>query len=197
MLFEDRFDAYHFLKNGHFRSRLNTARADFLLRILRRFDYVDMPSDHCDAGPRQRALLETCSGAATALERIGAKVLGQDLKDLGDHYCSPPDRKVLTALRLGDGYSLDWHNHLAAGCSASVLVYLFDDLAGGEGGDLVLGEVARDLKTVRETERFSVRHGDVIVIGDASHPLMMHKAEPWRGAGHRYLLSLAFNADDW
>jgi hypothetical protein len=62
---------------------------------------------------------------------------------------------------------------------------------------LVLGELGRDLSTVSETVRFSLSHGDAILIGDASHPLLMHKAERWEGSGNRYLVSYAFNAEDW
>lgn len=197
MIFADCFDAYDFLKTGHFRSKISETNAGFLLRLIKRFDYLDMPSDHCDAGPRMRADLASCPAATRALNQLCDTVLREDLSSLGEHYRASLQDRVITPLRLGPGYSLDWHNHLGAKCTATALIYLFDEADPGEGGDLVLGEVERDMETVRETDRFKIAHGYAIVIGDASHPLMMHKAEPWTGRGHRYLISLAFNANDW
>lgn len=191
------FDTYDFLQRGWAAGRIPDLVADSLVRQLSRTPFIPLPSDHCDAGPRERGDLEAAPGARALLESFWKSVGREDLAGLSGHYRANESRNVVTALRLGSGYSLDWHNHLAAGCTATLLVYLFSAGTAGQGGELVLGELERDMQTVRETVRFQPKHGDAILIGDASHPLMMHKAEPWHGEGYRYLISFAFNADDW
>lgn len=196
MQLENPIDIYGFLRNGHAKSSLDPSISGFLLRKLKSLDYTPAPSDHCDAGPRECGVLDG-TAARVMLDQLWGRIVNEDLAPLAGLYRTGADPHVTTVLRLGSGYSLDWHNHLGAGCAASLLIYLFDGEDGGEGGDLVLGEVGEDLKTPQETARYKIGSGDAILIGDASHPLMVHKAEEWRGQGHRYLVSFAFNAVDW
>jgi hypothetical protein len=192
----DQIDIHRFLKQGHAKSRLDPMMAKFLLKRVQALDYAPAPSDHCDAGPRECAVLKG-TPTLVALDQLWGKIVAEDLGGLAELYRTGADPHVTTVLRLGSGYSLDWHNHLGAGCAASLLIYLFDGEDDGKGGNLVLGEVGEDLKTPRETARYDIKSGDAILIGDASHPLMMHKAEKWTGSGSRYLVSFAFNAIDW
>jgi hypothetical protein len=189
-------NVHEFLKTGHAKSALDQRMSQFLLKRVQCLDYEPAPSDHCDAGPRECAVLEG-SASRVVLDQLWGKIVTEDLAPLAELYRTGADPHVTTVLRLGSGYSLDWHNHLGAGCAASLLIYLFDGENDGEGGDLVLGEVGEDLKTPTETARYEIKSGDAILIGDASHPLMMHKAEKWTGSGSRYLVSFAFNAIDW
>jgi hypothetical protein len=197
MIFDQPMDTYEFLARGWHSGKIRTQMADTLLRRISGLNYLPLPSDHCDAGPRFRGDVETDRAVGGLLKNFWAGALRDDLVKLADHYRADAARSVITVLRLGSGYSLDWHNHLAAGCTATLLLYLFDGEDAGDGGDLVLGELGRDMQSIDEVKRFRPAHGDAILIGDASHPLLMHKAERWTGLGNRYLVSFAFNADDW
>lgn len=190
-------DAHQFLKHGAARSSLPAVLADILTRRLEILDYVDMPSDHCDAGPRFRGLIEADNNVSTLLANLWRRLATEDMAELTKLFNSSPEDQVTTVLRLGDGYSLDWHNHLASKATSTLLIYLFSGDTPGTGGDLVLGELQPDLDSVRETQRLQISHGDVVLIGDMTHPLMQHKAERWTGDGWRYLLSYAFNSNDW
>lgn len=198
MQFQSSIDVYQFLKMGSYHTAISNAQADFLLRRVQGLIYRDLPSDHCDAGPRFVADRSSENEHGYALlDRLWSQIIETDLEGLARHYRSGADPHVTTVLKLGSGYALDWHNHLAAGCTATVLIYLFDDGDVGTGGDLVLGHLGADLRTPAETARFKIAHGDVVLIGDASHPLLMHKADRWEGSGSRYIISYAFNAKDW
>jgi hypothetical protein len=190
-------DTYELLANGFTRGTVSDPMREMLMRRLGGLNYIDLPSDHCDAGPRQRALLEEAPQMGAMLRNIWCSLIDNELAGLAAHYRAGPDPYMATVLKLGSGYELDWHNHLGAGCTASLLIYLFEDETSGEGGDLLLGTLSRDLRTPVEEHRLSISHGDAIVIGDCSHPLMMHKAERWEGKGHRYLISFAFNSQEW
>jgi hypothetical protein len=196
-MFTPKVDTHEFLRCGWATGQVPAQVADSFTRRLGRLSYLPLPSDHCDAGPRERGDLEASPAVGSLLTSFWEGLLKEELAGLRNHYRADSKRTVMTALRLGPGYSLDWHNHLAAGCTATLLLYLFSGPDAGEGGDLVLGNLASDMRTVEETHRFQPKHGDMILIGDASHPLMMHKAERWSGSGYRYLVSFAFNADDW
>jgi hypothetical protein len=197
--FLDSIDTYDFLRDGWVKTSIGKPLADFLTRKVGAASFIDLPSDHCDAGPRQRADFIEGDALSVILRNLWRSIIKDDLSSLAAHYRTGAEPSVITALRLGTGYSLDWHNHLYSKCTATLLIYLFEGDDAGEGGDLVLGELGRDMKNIHETKRFSIKHGDAILIGDASHPLLMHKADRWesRGAGSRILLSFAFNADDW
>jgi len=197
MMFTPNLDTHEFLTRGWATGQVPTQVADSFSRRLGRLSYLPLPSDHCDAGPRERGDLEASPSVGALLASFWGGLLKGELSGLQNHYRADKKRTVVTALRLSSGYSLDWHNHLAAGCTATLLLYLFSGVDVGEGGDLVLGNLAADMRTVEEVHRFQPGHGDMILIGDASHPLMMHKAEQWSGPGYRYLVSFAFNADDW
>lgn len=190
-------DTHAFLRSGAARSRLPEQVASMLTRALDRLDYAEMPSDHCDAGPRFRGKIEDNKAVGAMLGRLWERIAREDLGGLSDFFHADPEEHVTTVIRLGDGYHLDWHNHLAAAPTATLLIYLFSGEGAGQGGDLVLGELGQDLKSVRETERFRISHGDAILIGDMTHPLLQHKAEKWHGDGWRYIVSFAFNARDW
>lgn len=193
----DPIDAHGFLSEGVARSRLPGPVADMITRRLASLAYTDMPSDHCDAGPRYRGAIEGNDGVRKMLEALWFKLATEDLGDLTQLFHADPQDHVINVIRLGDGYALDWHNHLAAKPTATLLIYLFSERDPGEGGDFVLGNLEADLKTVTETDRIKIEHGDAVLIGDMTHPLMQHKAEQWHGEGWRYLISFAFNAQDW
>jgi len=193
----DPINTHSLLKHGFARSSISMPMANMMTRALGRLDYADMPSDHCDAGPRYRGKMEGNSAVSNLFSKFWHDLARDDLADLTKLFHADPDDHVINAIRLGDGYWLDWHNHLAAKPTATALLYLFSDQGPGTGGDLLLGELEPDLKTVRETERLKITHGDLIMIGDMTHPLMQHKAERWHGPGWRYLVSFAFNAQDW
>lgn len=197
MQFEKPIDTHAFLQNGFARSTIPTPLANMLTRTLGRLEYSDMPSDHCDAGPRYRGNIEQDKTVKTLLERLWHNIATQDLDLLHKLFCANPDEHVINVIRLGDGYHLDWHNHLAAQPTATLLLYLFSEGDAGDGGDLLLGELESDLSTIRQKERLKIAHGDIILIGDTTHPLLQHKAEQWHGQGWRYLISFAFNARDW
>ncbi len=195
--FETPINTHAFLRDGHARSRISPQLADMLTRALGRLEYSDMPSDHCDAGPRYRGNIEENPAVASLLERVWQQMASEDLAALHRFFHADPKDRVINVIRLGSGYWLDWHNHLAAQPTATVLLYLFSEKDPGDGGDLLLGEVGPDLKAIEETQRLKIDHGDVIMIGDMTHPLLQHKAERWTGEGWRYLISFAFNAQDW
>ena len=197
MHLEQPIDTHAFLKNGFARSRIAAPMAGMMTRALGKLDYADMPSDHCDAGPRFRGQMEENPTVAGLFSKFWHQLAQDDLGELTRLFHADPEDHVINAIRLGDGYWLDWHNHLAAKPTASALLYLFSDQDPGTGGDLLLGELQPDLKTVQETQRLQITHGDLILIGDMTHPLMQHKAERWHGAGWRYLVSFAFNSQDW
>ncbi len=190
-------DNHAFLKKGYAKSAIPDLLADRLVRAFSKIEFAPLPSDHGTTKERYVGNIEENQGVYRLLEDFWRKLSAEDLGPLSELYRGSNDRFVITLLRLGDGYHLDWHNHLSAGPTASVLLYLFSGEDVGEGGDLVLGELGPDLKSVNETVRFKIDHGDVIMIGDASHPLLQHKAETWQGRGYRYLLSFGFNADEW
>lgn len=190
-------DTHDFLRSGFFRSALPRPVADMLLRNLERLTYSDMPSDHCDAGPRYRGNIEHDDRVRSVLKTFWKQMVKSDLAPLSKLFHSPAEESVINVIRLGDGYWLDWHNHLAARPAATVLIYLFTDGDPGDGGDLVLGELGPDLTQIQPTERLEISHGDVVLIGDMTHPLLQHKAERWHGKGWRYLISFAFCAADW
>lgn len=197
MHLEPRFDAHAFLKAGHSRHRIASTTADFLARRLAALGYAPLGSDHCDPGPRFIAELEAAPATRKLVEDLWSNLAASDLAPLHGLFRAAPERHTTTVIRMGDGYALDWHNHLAAGPTATVLVYLFDKGDPGTEGDLVLGELGPDLATVVETERLAIAHGDVVIIGDTSHPLLMHRADRWHGTGWRYLIAYGFNAQDW
>lgn len=190
-------NTFELLSNGFTRGSMSIPMREMLTRRFAGLEYIDLPSDHCEAGPRQRALLEDSPQMSALLRNMWCSMIDNELSQLASHYRAGPDPFMATVLRLGAGYELDWHNHLAAGCTASVLFYLFDDKTGGKGGDLLLGNLSHDLVTPIETHRLTIQHGDAILIGDSSHPLMVHKADRWEGEGHRYILSFAFNSHEW
>ena len=193
----DPIDVHEFLLCGHIRSKVPEPVANALLRRLDCLEYRDMPADHCDAGPRYRGVLEQDGAALSLLNALWGKILAQDLGALTKLFSANPERSVITVIRLGSGYELDWHNHLAAGPTATLLVYLFSQKHPGEGGDLVIGHLDESLTRCGETFRYSIGHGDAILIGDMTHPLLQHRADRWQGEGWRYLISFAFNASDW
>ena len=193
----DPIDPHTFLQKGVARSRLPQPVANMLVRRLDQLEYADMPSDHCDAGPRYRGSLEANASVKNMLETLWGRLASEDLSGLTKLFHASPEDHVINVIRLGDGYALDWHNHLAAKPTATLLVYLFSDETAGQGGDFVIGALEPDLVSVKETERLQISHGDAVLIGDMTHPLLQHKAERWSGQGWRYLISFAFNAQDW
>ena len=190
-------DVHDFLIRGYAKSSLQSHVADFLGRRLRELEYEPLPSDHCEAGPRFRGLLEKNASVSRLLSATWASILDADLLDLAQHYRCGAERSAITAIKCSSGYGLDWHNHLSTGSTATLLVYLFDNADMGSGGDLVVGSLASDFRTCTPIKRFGIQHGDVVLIGDGSHPLLQHKAERWDGAGWRRLVSFAFNSSDW
>lgn len=196
-LITGKFDLHDFLRTGLSRLEINQTMADFLLRHLKRAPYLPQPADHCDAGPRFRADIGPDHPVQKILENLWIKIQEGALKPLLDHYRNDPKDCIISVLRLDSGYSLDWHNHLSSGGTASFLLYLFDDQDSARGGDLVIGEYEPNMADITEIARVSPRHGSIALIGDASHPLQVHKAEHWTGNGSRYLIAFAFNATDW
>lgn len=190
-------DTFDFLSKGYAQSRLAPVLSNSLLRGLARLEYTPMPADHCDAGPRSRGNIEHQPEVANLLRRLWLQLASSDLEPLHRLFNADPNDHVINVIRLGNGYSLDWHNHLRAGPGASLLLYLFSGSDPGQGGDLVLGRLQSDLRTVHEVDRLKIKHGDLILLGDTTHPLLQHKAEKWHGSGWRYLISFAFNARDW
>lgn len=196
-LISGEFDLHRFLSTGLSLHKLDKTMADFLLRNLKRAKYLPQPADHCDAGPRFRADITQDDPLYKMLENLWIQIQEGTMKPLLEHYRSNPKTSVISVLKLGSGYSLDWHNHLASGGAGSLLLYLFDDEKSAEGGDLVIGEYEADMIGISEIARVSPEHGSIALIGDASHPLQVHKAEHWTGNGNRYLIAFAFNAIDW
>lgn len=196
-LFSGEFSLHSFLRTGLSRHELNKTLADVLLRNLKRAQYLPQPADHCDAGPRYRADIAPGDPVYKILENLWIKIQNDPLNPLLQHYRNDPKDSIISVLKLDSGYSLDWHNHLSSGGTATFLLYLFDDQDSAEGGDLVIGEYEPNMTDITEIARVSPRHGSIALIGDASHPLQVHKAEHWTGNGSRYLIAFAFNATDW
>jgi hypothetical protein len=193
------FDTHGFLRSGVAEHRIGMPLASLLTKLAARLPYERTGADMGATSSREIADVRATRGVYTPMMQAFRSILRTDMEQLCFHYGVGEDPHRLTALRLGSGYSLDWHNHLSSGGAASLLLYLFDEEAsdGGEGGELDVGRVGPDMKTISPEVTVKPVHGSLIVIGDGSHPLLKHRAREWRGKGSRYLIAFAFNARDW
>lgn len=193
------FDAHAYLEKGWFEARMASFAADMALRAVSRLSYASIGSDMGRTAAREIAAIEPQSASHAPVMGIFRALIDGPFEPLARFYGVRTDPCRLTALRLGAGYSLDWHNHLRSGGAASILVYLFDGEreTGGEGGELEFGAVQPDLASVAPIHVVKPVHGSVVLLGDGSHPLIKHRARLWSGRGSRYIVSMAYNAMDW